>query len=43
MAAFLHRLNEKLDLDKTELLVDTSGYLTALAYHELNERLNNSN
>ncbi|WP_153554661.1 IS6 family transposase [Halomicrobium sp. LC1Hm] len=38
-AAFLHRLTEKHDLADTEFLVDASGYLTALARHELSGRL----
>jgi len=39
-AAFLHRLTENHDLADTELLVDASGYLTALARHELSGQLN---
>jgi transposase-like protein len=39
-AAFLHRLTEKHDVDDTEFLVDSGGYLTALFRHELSGQLN---
>lgn len=35
-AASLHRLTEKHKVSETEFLVDSTGYLTALSYHELN-------
>ncbi|ELY94332.1 transposase [Natrialba chahannaoensis JCM 10990] len=41
-AAFLHRLTEKHDIDKTEFLVDAGGYLAALARHELSGHLDYS-
>jgi putative transposase len=41
-AAFLHRLTEKHEVSDTEFLVDGSGYLTALARHELSGHLNSS-
>ena len=42
MTAFLHRLTEKHEVSDTEFLVDGSGYLTALARHELSGHLNYS-
>jgi transposase-like protein len=38
-AGFLHRLTEKHDVANIEFLVDAAGYLTALAYRELNGQL----
>lgn len=38
-AAFLHRFTEKHDVADTEFLVDTGGYLTALARRELSGQL----
>jgi len=38
-AAFLHRLTRKHDVAETEFLVDASGYLTALARHDLSGQL----
>jgi len=38
-AAFLHRLPEKHDIGDIVFLVDTGGYLTALARHELSGQL----
>ncbi len=41
-AAFLHRLQEKHELDETEFLVDAGGYLTALARRKLSGQLDYS-
>ncbi|WP_114578994.1 IS6 family transposase [Saliphagus sp. LR7] len=41
-AAFLHRLDEKHEIDETEFLVDAGGYLTALARRELSGHLDYS-
>ncbi|WP_252698660.1 IS6 family transposase [Natronosalvus vescus] len=38
-AAFLHRLEEKHDLDDTAFLVDAGGYLTSLARRKLSGQL----
>ncbi|GGN94886.1 hypothetical protein GCM10009030_21680 [Haloarcula pellucida] len=38
VAALLHRLTEKHDVDETEFLVDAGGYLTALARQKLSGR-----
>jgi len=39
-AAFLHRISEKCDIGNTEILVDATGYLTALARRKLSGQIN---